>query len=158
MTGMIAVALAGGVSRRRFSLRATIVAGCLVASLAVAALAAAPSIGAAFPLRAVVFMLGLATGSFAVGAIASMMMLAGEGRESREGLRMGLWGAAQAIAFAIGGFSGTVAVDVVRWAVGAPVLAYSAVFAAEAVVFVVSATLALAAVHRVPSAPAASAT
>jgi MFS transporter, BCD family, chlorophyll transporter len=35
---------------------------------------------------------------FAVAAIGSMMALAGEGRGRREGTRMGLWGAAQAIA------------------------------------------------------------
>ena len=61
-----------------------------------------------------VFALGVANGVFAVAAIGSMMGLAGSGREAREGVRMGLWGAAQAVAFGLGGFSGTVAVDLAR--------------------------------------------
>ena len=60
------------------------------------------------------FALGVANGAFAVAAIGSMMGLAGTGREAREGVRMGLWGAAQAIAFGLGGFSGTVAADLAR--------------------------------------------
>ncbi len=43
---------------------------------------------------------------FAVAAIGSMMALAGEGREAREGTRMGLWGAAQAMAAGFGGLVG----------------------------------------------------
>ena len=43
-------------------------------------------------------LLGFFNGMFAVAAIGSMMALAGEGRDAREGTRMGLWGAAQAIA------------------------------------------------------------
>jgi BCD family chlorophyll transporter-like MFS transporter len=50
-----------------------------------------------------VFVLGVANGAFSIAAIASMMALATEGRAAREGVRMGLWGAAQAIAFGVGG-------------------------------------------------------
>ena len=50
--------------------------------------------------------LGFCNGMFAVAAIGSMMALAGEGREAREGTRMGLWGAAQAIAAGFGGLTG----------------------------------------------------
>ena len=39
---------------------------------------------------------------FAVAAIGSMMSLAGSGSKRREGTRMGLWGAAQAIAAGFG--------------------------------------------------------
>jgi BCD family chlorophyll transporter-like MFS transporter len=55
---------------------------------------------------------------------------------------MGLWGAAQAIAFGVGGLAGAVASDVARWALGAPGPAYASVFALEAGLFVVSAVLA----------------
>jgi BCD family chlorophyll transporter-like MFS transporter len=79
---------------------------------------------------------------FAVSAIGSMMSLAAEGAPSREGVRMGLWGAAQAIAFGAGGFLGTVAVDLTRWLVGSPVLAYGSVFCVEALLFLVAAVLA----------------
>ena len=58
------------------------------------------------------------------------------------GLRMGLWGAAQAVAFGLGGLVGTAASDLARALIGSPGLAYAAVFAAEAGVFVMAAVLA----------------
>jgi PUCC protein. len=88
-----------------------------------------------------VFVLGFANGAFAVAAIASMMMLASQGHSGKEGLRMGLWGAAQAIAFALGGFTGTVAADLARQWLTEPALAYGAVFLFEAALFIVSAQL-----------------
>ena len=51
---------------------------------------------------------------FAVAAIGSMMALAGKGRGRREGTRMGLWGAAQAIAAGFGGLVGAAIVDFLR--------------------------------------------
>ena len=99
------------------------------------ALAAAGLVGPGWPLRPSVFGLGIANGAFAVAAIGSMMSLAGTGREAREGVRMGLWGAAQAIAFGLGGFSGTVAADLARRLIGSPDIAYGSVFAAQAVLF-----------------------
>ncbi len=60
----------------------------------------------------------------------------------REGVRMGLWGAAQALAFGLGGLLGTGASDVARVIFGAPAVAYAAVFAAEAIVFLAAAYLA----------------
>jgi BCD family chlorophyll transporter-like MFS transporter len=59
---------------------------------------------------------------------------------------MGMWGAAQAIAFGAGGFAGTVAADLARQLVTAPGLAYALVFAAEAVLFVGAAVLAVRAI------------
>ncbi len=56
---------------------------------------------------------------------------------------MGIWGAAQAVAFGIGGFSGTVAVDVMRKFFDMPATAYAAVFIFEALLFVLAARLAL---------------
>jgi BCD family chlorophyll transporter-like MFS transporter len=55
---------------------------------------------------------------------------------------MGLWGAAQAIAFGLGGFAGTLASDLARWLLGSAVTAYATVFALEAALFLFSATLA----------------
>jgi MFS transporter, BCD family, chlorophyll transporter len=142
--GMLLVALAGGaVLGRRFgSLKAWTVGGCLASAVALAGLTAAGMIGAAWPLKLNVFLLGMTNGAFAIAAIASMMSLAGAGRESREGIRMGLWGAAQAIAFGLGGFLGTLASDVARIYLDTPDLAYATVFAAEAALFVFSAVLA----------------
>ena len=58
--------------------------------------------------------LGFFNGMFAVAAIGAMMALASEGRGQREGTRMGLWGAAQAIAAGFGGLTGAVLVDIAR--------------------------------------------
>ena len=69
--------------------------------------------GAPYLVPAVV-LLGFFNGMFAVAAIGSMMALAGKGRERREGTRMGLWGAAQAIAAGFGGLLGAAAADVFR--------------------------------------------
>ncbi len=88
------------------------------------------------------FVLGVSNGAFSIAAIGSMMALANHGRESREGTRLGLWGAAQAIAFASGGVLGTAASDLARWVVGAPGPAYASVFAVEALLFIASARLA----------------
>jgi BCD family chlorophyll transporter-like MFS transporter len=90
-----------------------------------------------------VFALGLANGAFAVAAIGSMMALAGAGGPGREGVRMGLWGAAQAIAFGLGGFLGTLAADLARYLLGSPMSAYASVFAAEALLFLAAAYLAV---------------
>jgi BCD family chlorophyll transporter-like MFS transporter len=114
------------------------VAGCIASAAALGALAFAPRLEAA-PLEALYLGLGLANGAFAAAAIATMMQLAGR---QRTGTRMGLWGAAQAIAFAIGGFSGTVFADLARAAFGAAAPAYGFVFLCEAALFLVSALLA----------------
>lgn len=156
LVGMVLVALLGtGIGGPRFgSLRAWIILGCVGSAVALAGLSAAGFVGVDWPLRANVFALGFANGVFAVAAIGSMMGLAGEGTTAREGVRMGLWGAAQAIAFGAGSFVGTMAVDLVRWLTAAPVLAYSIVFAIEAVLFVLSALRAPARVPVDESVPA----
>ncbi len=143
-TGMVLVALVcSGYARGRFgSLKAWVIGGCLASAGALFALAAGGIIGSGFPLNAAVFALGAANGAFAVAAIGSMMGLVRRGREKREGTRMGLWGAAQAIAFGIGGFIGAAAVDVLRWLTETPAVAYTAVFAAEGALFILSACLA----------------
>jgi BCD family chlorophyll transporter-like MFS transporter len=144
LLGMVAAALAGrGNNGRRFgSLRSWQVGGCLVSAVALLGLVAAGVLGSVWPFRANVFLLGVANGAFSIAAIAAMMKLASEGRESREGIRMGLWGAAQAVAFGVGGLVGTGASDLARAFIGTPGLASAAVFAAEATLFVVAAVLA----------------
>jgi BCD family chlorophyll transporter-like MFS transporter len=87
--------------------------------------------------------LGFFNGMFAVAAIGAMMALAGQGRGSREGTRMGLWGAAQAMAAGFGGLIGAAAVDVMRRVMVADAPAFGAVFTFEAALFVLSALLAL---------------
>ncbi|RYY53646.1 MAG: MFS transporter, partial [Comamonadaceae bacterium] len=140
LLGMIAAALAG---RGRFgSLRTWQVGGCLLSALALLGLVAAGALGPAWPFKLNVFVLGVANGAFSIAAIAEMMKLAGEGRSERAGVRMGMWGAAQALAFGFGGLAGAGASDLARLFIGTPAASYGAVFAAEALLFVVAAVLA----------------
>ncbi len=165
LAGMLLAALAG---RRVLgvgfgSLRVWTVWGCVASCLALSGLAYAgfggPAVAAHWPLRANVFVMGVANGAFSIAAIGSMMALAGRGREAREGTRMGLWGAAQAIGFAGGGVLGTAASDLARAVLGSPGPAYATVFAAEALLFILSALLArhisVASAALPPAAPAA---
>ncbi|MFO1151800.1 MAG: BCD family MFS transporter [Alsobacter sp.] len=144
LAGMIFVSVVTtlGSGRRIGTLRVWTVLGCLGSALPLLALASAASFGPDFPLRPAVFSLGFFNGVFAVAAIGSMMGLAGAGQRSREGTRLGVWGAAQAVAFGFGGFAGTVAVDVARRIFESPAIAYGVVFTAEAGLFLVSAALA----------------
>jgi BCD family chlorophyll transporter-like MFS transporter len=132
----------GRFGRARGSLRAWTVGGCIASALALLVIASGAFAGPNFPLRLAVFALGTGNGVFAVAAIGSMMMLAGEGQTSREGTRIGLWGAAQAIAFGLGGFLGTVGVDVARGLLDSTAMAYAIVFTGEGVLFLFSAVLA----------------
>jgi BCD family chlorophyll transporter-like MFS transporter len=86
--------------------------------------------------------LGFFNGMFAVAAIGSMMALAGQGRERREGTRMGLWGAAQAVAAGFGGLMGALLVDLARPLLG-DATGFGAVFLLEAALFLFAAALAL---------------
>lgn len=142
--GMLLAAFAGSrlAGRQLGSLRSWTIGGCIASALALAGLVAAGLVGGAWPLKTTVFALGAANGAFAIAAIASMMRLAGEGRKSREGVRMGLWGAAQAIAFGVGGLAGAVASDIARMLIGSTGAAYAAVFALEALLFIFAAVLA----------------
>jgi BCD family chlorophyll transporter-like MFS transporter len=148
LTGMLLAALAGRRigSARLGSLRAWTVGGCIASGLALLGLVIAGGAAPHWPLRANVFLLGAANGAFSIAAIGSMMSLAGggstAGRGAREGTRMGLWGAAQAIGFAVGGLFGAAASDVARWFIGDAGSAYAAVFLLEAGMFVVAAWLA----------------
>jgi MFS transporter, BCD family, chlorophyll transporter len=129
------------------SMRTWTIAGCFASAVALLALSVAGLAGPPWPLRETVLGLGIANGIYAVAAIGSMMGLAGSGHRHREGVRMGLWGAAQAIAFGLGGFVGSLASDVARALVTNPGPAYALVFGGEAVLFVASVGLAVGAVR-----------
>ncbi len=162
LLGMLMVAAAGTLARRPAlawlgSLRGWTLGGCIASAIALAGLAAAGAAGAGgqpWPLRENVFLLGVANGAFSIGAIGSMMQLASQGRASREGVRMGLWGAAQGIAFGLGGLAGTAASDLARWLIAQPGAAYACVFALEGALFALSALLA-ARIVIVPESPPA---
>lgn len=144
LSGMLLVAVAcSAIGGRRFgSMRHWMIGGCIASATILLGLSVSGFVGPSWPLRATVFALGVSNGAFAVAAIGSMMALVGIGRAAREGVRMGLWGAAQAIAFGLGGFLGTAAVDLARYLFASPTTAYATVFAAEALLFLVSAVLA----------------
>lgn len=144
LVGMIAVLLTGSVLARwvRVPTSLLIVGGCVLSGAALIALALGGLSGPGWPVGPNVFVLGLANGAFAVAAIGAMMGLAREGDEAREGARMGLFGAAQAIAFGLGSFLGTALADIMRLLVSSDALAYGTVFAAEGCVFLVAALLA----------------
>jgi BCD family chlorophyll transporter-like MFS transporter len=125
------------------SLRFWTVAGCVASAAFLLGIASAGIAGPGAPLLPLVFGLGFSNGIFAVAAIGSMMALAGDGRHGREGTRMGLWGAAQAIAAGFGGLLGAGLVDVMRRLLPHPAEAYGTVFALEAALFLGAALLAL---------------
>jgi len=145
LLGMIVVGALGGMIGKRSGawMRGWTVLGCVGSAVALLALAGAAAVGQGWPIRATVFGLGLFNGIFAVAAIGSMMGLAGAGKGSREGIRMGVWGASQAIAFAAGGFLGAVGVDIGRQFFAETSTAFLVVFALEAALFVAAAGIAL---------------
>jgi BCD family chlorophyll transporter-like MFS transporter len=144
LVGMIFVAVvAGPLARGRLgSPPVWTIVGCIASAIALLALVAAAQIGPAWPLKANVFALGVANGVYAAAAIGAMMTLAGSGRSGREGTRMGLWGAGQAMAMGAGGLIGAGAVDVARHVLGSPFTAYATVFTGEAILFLVAALIA----------------
>ncbi|HEY1313720.1 MAG TPA: BCD family MFS transporter, partial [Steroidobacteraceae bacterium] len=141
LAGMVGLGVACSGTRRFVSLRAWTIGGCSVSAVALVCLAAAAVVGPAWPLRATVAALGAGNGVFAVAAIGSMMELANRDSASA-GVRLGLWGAAQAAAFALGGFIGTFALDAVRYFFGSPMIAFAVVFACEALLFFAAARIA----------------
>lgn len=135
LAGMLAAAL---LAVRWGGLAAWAASGCGASALAFLLLAAAPSLGTLSALKASVFALGTANGVFAIGAIGSMMVRA---RGDQAGLKMGIYGGAQAVAYAIGGFLGALGSDLARTASGSTAQGYIAVFLAEAALFVIAAML-----------------
>jgi BCD family chlorophyll transporter-like MFS transporter len=133
-------------------LRHWVMAGCIGSAAALAVIALLGPIGPGAPLMPAVVTLGFFNGMFAVAAIGSMMALAGEGRGQREGTRMGLWGAAQAIAAGFGGLIGASCADLLRmWLTDTQ--AFGTVFLAEAALFIVAAGMATKVMdRRAPSA------
>jgi MFS transporter, BCD family, chlorophyll transporter len=144
LVGMILVAITGSLlpPQWRLPLKTWTVIGCSAsaASLGLIALSGAVKLPVSF--SALVFLLGLSNGTFAIAAIGSMMMLASAGGTGREGVRMGLWGAAQAIAFGSGGLIGAASVDVMRLISPTASGAYATVFLVEGLVFLYAAGLA----------------
>lgn len=137
--GMLAVGIA--VSGLKIgSLRAWVTGGCLGSALMLAVIAALGQVRVDL-LTPAVAVLGVFSGMFAIASIGAMMQLAGQGRAGREGTRMGVWGASQAIAQGLGGFAGAALVDALRLS-GSTANAFGMVFALEALLFVAAGVMA----------------
>lgn len=150
LIGMVLVAVLGtllarlrGSSAGVPSMRGWTAGGCLASALTLTGLIVAALGPTGWPLRENVLLLGVANGVFAVAAIGSMMSLVSAGGPERQGLRMGLWGAAQAIAFALGGAVSSAAVDLATPLFDGRSPAYALVFAAQATLFLVAAVVAV---------------
>lgn len=145
LVGMLASGVGGTLYARRFgaNVKLWIVLGCVGSAVMLVGLAGAAMVGPAWPLRVNVFGLGFANGVFAVAAVGAMLGLASDGNGGSEGARMGVWGAAQAIAFGTGGLAGAVIVDLLRSDAAADGPAFATVFLIEAVLFVLAALTAV---------------
>jgi len=126
---------------KRGSLRNWVMAGCMGSAAALAVITMLGPLGPGAPLMPAVVTLGFFNGMFAVAAIGSMMALAGQGRAQREGTRMGLWGAAQAVAAGFGGLVGAAMVDLLRLGF-TDAQAFGAVFIFEASLFIAATLMA----------------
>ena len=117
------------------------IGGCLASALAMLGLVLSGPIANVAFFQVAVFLLGIFNGAFSIAAIGSMMQFASVGSARREGVRMGIWGASQAMAFGLGGIIGTGLSDIARIVLGDPASAYAFVFLLEGVLFVVAAYL-----------------
>lgn len=135
---LVGMLLAGALAVRFGGLVRWAAGGCVASGAACLALAVSPVLGGLPALRASLVALGVANGAFAIGAIGSMMVRA---RGTSAGLRMGIFGAAQAVAYAIGGLLGAVGSDLARAALGSSAQGYAAVFVVEGIMFGVAALL-----------------
>ena len=132
LIGMLA---AGGLSTLRIgSLRAWAVVGCAVSAVGLIGL------GAGLALMPFTMVLGLGNGLFVVGAIGSMMRLAAA-EKGAAGTRMGVFGAAQAVAAGLAGLIATGILDVARLTLPLEA-AYGTVFGLEAILFLAAALVA----------------
>lgn len=148
LLGMVLVGLLGTLVRgdRAGWLKRGTLFGCIASASALSVLAFLAAYGSRemlWALQPAVFALGFANGFFAVCAIGMMMSYAAMGMQSREGTRLGVWGAAQAVAFAIGGLVGAMSLDLTRTVVDTTQSAFVVVFAIEAVLFLVAGAIAL---------------
>lgn len=134
---------------KRGSLRNWVMAGCMGSAAALAVITLLGPIGPGAPLMPAVVALGFFNGMFAVAAIGSMMALAGEGHTQREGTRMGLWGAAQAVAAGFGGLIGAAMVDLLRLAT-TDAQAFGFVFIFEGALFIAATLMAAKIMDRNP--------
>ncbi|MEM7212234.1 MAG: PucC family protein, partial [Pseudomonadota bacterium] len=142
LMGMIVVFVAGLIQRSTALTRVFMIGGCIGSGLCLGALGYGGMQGTAWPLEPNVMALGFCNGIFAVSAIGMMMGLASDGERAREGTRMGVFGAAQSLGFALGAGLGAVALDALRAITGLLAQSYAIVFVLEGALFLAAAMLA----------------
>ena len=155
LVGMLTLALIGSrfMKGRLGSVASWMVGGCLISALGMLGLCYAAYLGGfdqQLSLEPILYVLGMGNGLFSIAAISSMMHLATlekrelqvYGQGVKPGIRMGLWGAAQAIAFGLGGVVGSAASDLSKRWFSEPSWAYAIVFALEAMAFLMAAWMA----------------
>jgi BCD family chlorophyll transporter-like MFS transporter len=153
LVGMLIVGIVCRGRRHDALLRACTVFGCAASAVAITSLSCAALIGPQWPLRGSLIALGVSNGVFTIAAIGSMMALAGRGEPGGSGVRMGVWGAAQALGFALGGLLATSLVDSARSLLASSSGAFAVVFGTEALLFLAAAVLAARAGARSERAP-----
>ena len=132
LLGMISAGLLSHFGRG--NLRFWAVTGCVLSAAGLIAL------GAGMPLMPSTVLLGLGNGLFVVGAVGSMMQLAAAHARAT-GTRMGVFGAAQAIAAGLAGLVATALLDLTRMILP-DAAAYAVVFTLEAALFLGAAIVA----------------
>lgn len=144
LLGMLVAGLGGSLYAKYFgpNEKLWIIIGCLSSAIMLGGLSAAAAVGPGWPLKGNVFGLGVANGIFAVAAVGAMLGLASDGSSSGEGARMGVWGAAQAVAFGAGGLLGAVIVDQLRGTMADDGSAFQIVFVVEGAMFIIAALVA----------------
>lgn len=122
------------------SLRLWAVTGCVISAAGLIAL------GSGAALLPATVTLGLGNGLFVVGAIGSMMRISAQ-RAGATGTRMGVFGAAQAVAAGAAGLLATGILDLARLTF-TDAQAYATVFGLEAILFLAAALVALRLIDR----------
>lgn len=83
--------------------------------------------------KGLVFIMGLGTGLAGAGMLSSIISFT---TPIRAGMLMGVWGVANMVGHAVGNLAGGIVVDSVRMATGSPFIAYSSLFAMEALMLI----------------------
>ena len=125
------------------SLKFWVFIGCVMSSISLILIGLLGLVDLNISLNILVCFLGFSNGVFAVAAIGCMMQLAGHGRNKREGTRMGLWGASQAIAAGFGGLIGTGLLDLSRIILNQDNISFAIIFFLESILFIIAAYISL---------------
>jgi BCD family chlorophyll transporter-like MFS transporter len=155
LMGMLLLAFIGcaWVKGRLGKISTWMMTGCILSAIGMLALCwsgFSASNAHLIPLSPLLLILGVGNGLFSIAAISTMMQLSTQSNQHLEhqpqavkpGLKMGLWGAAQAVAFGLGGILGTAASDLALRLMVNAADAYALVFALEALVFLTAAYMA----------------